>query len=155
MGGIEVAKVGRPKSANPRCLTIPEVRVTREEYRMFKLKAAQYASDSTAKLIRNAVKAYEIVIEEACQCGTMMKESKGTEQHKFQLGEIEHYITITNIPVYQCPACDLEERNLFLFATLEEIIEEEVDWRVKNRLPLPTEIDFNDLVQAKELTYNT
>lgn len=146
-----MAKVGRPKSANPRSLTIPEVRVTREEYRMFKLKAAQYANDSTAKLIRNAVRVYETVIKKECKCGTEMDGIEVMEQYTFHIGDNEHIVTVSNIPAYQCSACNLVERNLFLLATLEEIVEEEVDWRLKNRLSLPTEIDFNDLVQAKEL----
>lgn len=147
-----MAKVGRPKSDNPRSFTIPEVRVTREEYRMVKLKADLYSNGSTAGLIREAVKRYAGSIpEQTChKCSKIMEIESSTEEYEFDVSGQIHSVKVKNVPTYSCRACRVKLGDLRLYADLEEAVEDEIFHRLNARKSLPDEIDFYDFIQANK-----
>ncbi|HEX6923639.1 MAG TPA: hypothetical protein VF149_07430 [Bacillales bacterium] len=146
-----MSPAGRPKSENPRAFTVPEVRVTREEQRMFDLKAALYAGNSTAKLIRSAVKKYHQQLpDESCsECGKKMSVMKQSESYEITVADQKYHIKVMNIPIHTCSSCKLVNENVYLMAALEEVVENEVFHYLKHRQPIPPEISFQNLLETE------
>ncbi|WP_028987563.1 hypothetical protein [Thermicanus aegyptius] len=145
-----MAKVGRPKSNNPREFTIPEIRVTKEENRMIKLKAALYAGNSVAKFLRMAAEKYkEELPDEKCLCGGKMKVVLDTETFDYEIADEKVSIKVNNIPMYKCENCGKMKENLFLMAALEEAIDHEIIRSMRERQKIPEEIDFQSFLEVK------
>lgn len=144
--------MARPKLENPRSFTIPETRVTREEKRMFKIKAALFTNGSTARLVREAVEKFkgEIPTTTCSSCRKEMQIHFVSEVFPFDIAGKEHQINLKEIPIYKC-TCGNEEEDLRLFAAIEEELGEEVHWRLNNRKELPDELNFfNDFLKLKK-----
>lgn len=145
-----MAKVGRPKSNNPREFTVPEIRVTREENRMIKLKAALYAGNSIAKFLRMAAEKYkEELPVKKCLCGGEMKVVFDAETFDYEIADEKVSVKVNNIPMYKCEKCGAMEGNFFLMAALEETIEDEMIKRMREKVKIPKEIDFESLLEVK------
>lgn len=139
-----------PKSEESRSFTVPEVKVTREEKRMFELKAALY-SGNTQSLIREAVNRYEGVLPSVnCRCGQVMKKVKTTKEYEFDVAGRKQVVKVYNVPAHECGTCEKTTFDLMFLAKLEEVIGDEVLYRLNDRQPLPDEIDLCDLIQAGE-----
>jgi YgiT-type zinc finger domain-containing protein len=128
---------------------VPEVRLTREEMRMFKLKAG-FMGGSTAALIRRAVESYTPQLQENVCCGEAMEVVKTDESFPFTVGNDKHMVTVKNIPVWRCRKCGEMEEDLMLIAAIEEVAAEEFENRLFNRETIPDEIvmDFNEMLHA-------
>lgn len=146
-----MSKVGRPKTDNPRNMTISETRVTREEYQMVTLKSALYAGGSTAKLIRNAIEAYEGKVREetTCTCGKIAKLQYSNETFWYETGSGEHEIVVTNVPKYQCN-CGEILGDLIVSAAIEEVLLNEVEECLRKNIPLPKQVDLQSLLRIEQ-----
>lgn len=150
-------KVGRPKSDNPRTMTISETRVTWEEYRMITLKSALYAGGSTAKLIRMATEAYqgEVRQQQPCSaCGNTMQATEGTSNFEFETVSGQRTIRVTGVPCYQC-FCGEQEEDLLVLSALEQTLSNEVEQWQKKGLAIPKELAFSSLLQSYPLQPQT
>jgi len=147
--GGNMARRGRPKSDNPRSFTVPEVRLTREEIRMFKLKAGFFGG-STAALIRRAVESFTPQLQENVCCGEAMEVVNTEESYPFSVGDENYMVTVKNIPVWRCRKCGEIEVDLMLLAAVEEVVTEEFEQMLLNRKNIPGEtvLDFNELLHT-------
>lgn len=146
-------KVGRPKSDNPRTMTISEIRVTWEEYRMITLKSALYAGGSTAKLIRMATEAYqgEVRQHQPCSaCGKTMAVIESVASFEFDTILGHRTIRVTGVPHYLCMCGEVEE-DLLVLSALEQTLSSEVEQWQKKELPIPNELSFSSLLQSHPL----
>lgn len=146
-------KVGRPKSDNPRTMTISETRVTWEEYRMIALKSALFAGGSTAKFVRMAAEAYqgEVRQHQPCSvCGNTMVVTEGTVSFEFETVSGHLAISVTDVPHYQC-ACGEKEEDLLVLSALEQTLSHEVEQWQKKGMPIPEELPFASLLQSNPL----
>ncbi|WP_188433482.1 hypothetical protein [Kroppenstedtia guangzhouensis] len=115
---------------------------------MFELKAALY-SGSTESLIREAVSQFKgetPVI--SCRCGQVMKRVKRTKEYEFDVAGEKYVVKVYNVPAHEC-ACGTITFDLMFLAKLEEVIGDEVLYRLNSRQPLPEEIDLYDLLLAE------
>jgi hypothetical protein len=148
-GAYKMAKrPGRPKSNNPRSFTIPEIRMNREEYIMTVLKAALYHGGSTAALMRHAVRTYTkeipVITCSTPGCGGEMQVIYRDEEFSYDVAGSQHIVKVNKVPAYQCRDCGAIEENLILMANLEELVGDELHWRLNHREDLPSEICFTD-----------
>lgn len=149
-----MAKRGRPKSDNPRSFTVPEVRLTKEEMRMFTLKAG-FLGGSTAVLIRKAVEEYQPQLQKNECCSREMEVIKDEELFVIEHGNYgcKIKITVKNVPKWRCSECGEIEAGLSLIATLEKVVEQEFESKVNtpgSELPGEIELDFEKMLQLKE-----
>lgn len=143
-------KRGRPKSKNPRSFTAPEVRLTKEEMRMFTLKAG-FLAGSTATLIRNAVETYEPKLMKNECCGKEMAVIKDKETFEFSYEDRKCQITVTNVPKWRCEHCGEIESALSLIAAIEKVVEQEFESMLsESQVPDSITMDFNEMLQIKE-----
>lgn len=147
-----MSRVGRPKSDNPRNKTISETRVTREEYRVIHIKSALYAGGSTAKLIRNAVEAYEGKIREetACKCGKTANLQLGNESFWFNTSRGEREIIVTGVPQYHC-SCGEVLGDLIVSAAIEEELSALVEECLKKNIPIPKHLKLQTLLNSEPI----
>lgn len=140
---------GRPTD-NPRPLTIPETRVSREENRMIRLKAALYAGGNVAEFMRLAATQYKGQMKTlnciSPNCDGLMQMSYADETHFFKVSNRDHVMVLRGVPVYECNCCHNRMADVNLSAELEGFINEEIEFRLKNYMELPTEIDFDSLI---------
>lgn len=59
----------------------------------------------------------------------------------------EHTINIKNYPRNICKLCDNVYENAKVSYYLNELIHEEINFHLKNKKPIPKDIDFNDLIK--------
>ncbi|MBO8172258.1 MAG: hypothetical protein H0Z33_10240 [Bacillaceae bacterium] len=147
-----MAKRGRPKSDNPRSFTVPEVRLTKKEMRMFTLKAGFFGG-STAALIRKAVEAYEPRLQKNECCGKEMEVMKEDESFVFKHGNHECKITVKNVPKWRCSKCGEVEAGLSLIAAIEKVVEQEFESRINtpgSQVPDEITLNFDEMLQIKE-----
>ncbi len=148
-----MARTGRPKSENPRNMTINETRVTKEEYRMIALKSALYAGGSTAKLIRLSTEAYQGRIREkqTCgACGNIMTLKNDQEAFWFETIHGEHEIVVSGVPQYRCK-CGNVEGDLIVSAAIEESLGDVVESCLKKGNPIPKQLELQSLLKPKSL----
>ena len=154
--GCDMAKRGRPKAENPRSYTLSEVRVTREEQRMAKLKADLYFNGSTAELLRKSIKEFksEIPIKnpycpecDSSEVSVVFVDETDT----FTVADIEHEVTVKGVPATQCTNCGAVYKDLRLSTDLWKEVNEEIVYRLNARKPLMKEVHFNDLLNGKPI----
>lgn len=149
-----MGKVGRPKSENPRDMTLPETRMTRGEWRVAKLKAALYAGGSMARLVRDAIQVYrgeladDLKVCPFCDSGKLQNVSIPHEYY-FQIGDVEHCITVTDIPAKECTACNETSLDLILLAGIEEILADVVERALPKSVALPEKLRFEQLLEPE------
>lgn len=150
-GMKNMAKRGRPKSDNPRSFTVSEVRLTKEEKRMFELKAG-FLGGSTAALIRKAVEAYQPKLQKNVCCGQEMTVVKTTEFFPYTYNGQECMIKITNIPMWHCEVCSEIEQDLMLMAAIEDSTDQKFEALLRSGEQIPDEmnLDFNEMLKVKE-----
>lgn len=137
-----MSKVGRPKADHPRNFTLPAVRVTKEEERMFKLKAGIYANGSLAKFSRMAMEAYREKIPDTIEvAGRTGHLRYGSEVYNVEVGNETYTVTVTSIPEYVFEDGETVS-DLMLRASIEEEVEQSVLECVRNRRPVPGTIDL-------------
>jgi len=148
--GGNMARRGRPKSDNPRSFTVPEVRLTREEIRMFKLKAGFFGG-STAALIRRAVGEFRPQLQENACCGDPMEVVHTEESYPFSVGDENYTVTVRNIPIWRCRKCGEMEVDVMLMAAIEEVAAEEFEHRLMNgeKIPVELTLDFDELLSVE------
>lgn len=143
-------KRDRPKSDNPRSFTVPEVRLTKEEQRMFILKAGHFGG-STAALIRKAVEAYDPKMPENQCCGRNMEVFEDEVEFPFRYGDNECVVIVKNVPTWRCNQCGEVEMGLSIAASAEKIAEQEFESFLYDRdksknIPDEITLDFNQLM---------
>lgn len=150
-GMITLTKMGRPKSENPRSFTVPEVRLTREEKRMFEMKAG-FLGGSTAALIRKAVEAYKPQLQENVCCNQVMNIITQEEEIPFEYGDQAYTFRITNIPMWHCDTCDEIEEDFKLMVAVEKTAKHEFEKYLQTgqEIPKVVEMDFRDMLGIKE-----
>lgn len=153
-----MARVGRPVSNNPRCMTIPETRVTKGEYWMVQLKAAQYGI-SVADLIRDAVDQYTVTtprvqeclsIHEGKRCDGQLMPTIVTQVVDFDIDDHTHSIKVLEVPAQECTACHSVREDVELGATIEECVSDLVDAIINNpKMTLPHSVTYGELLSGK------
>lgn len=150
MNKMKKQKVGRPYSDNPRAYFIPETRMTREESRMVTLKAALYSGGNKAEFIRQAANRFEGDIKTLpCMetgCAGTMHPVTTDDYHNIKVGDEQYQIVLHGMPVFQCDVCETREMDMNFTAEVEKAIDNEIEWRLQHRQPVPKEIDFHDLI---------
>lgn len=130
---------------------IPHLEVTREEYRMIRLKAAMYTGGNVEKFLLLATEQFEGVMKPlaCCEngCNGIMNATKSDQIHKFQIADKLHSLTLKGEPIYECQYCAKQIMDLQLSAEIEEVLDNELFYRLNQRLELPTEVDFDDLLK--------
>jgi hypothetical protein len=134
---------------------IPQLEVTREEYRMIKLKAAMYSGGNVERFLLQAAEKFEGVMKPlaCCEngCNGIMNVIKLDQIHEFQIADQSHRLTLRGEPVYECQACAKQVVDLQLSAEIEELLDDEVFYRLNQRLEIPTELDFDDLLKISQV----
>ncbi|MEF2246432.1 hypothetical protein [Paenibacillus sp. IITD108] len=141
-------KPGRPYAKNSRSITVPH-RMTREENRMLRLKAALYTNSNTSELIRQAVMSFSREVSMPCMevgCSGNMKLVPTSDQVLVHVGSNQHEIKIDEMPIYECERCGNQEIDLKFAAEVETIVDEEVGFLLNQRKEVPLVINFNDLM---------
>lgn len=139
----------------PQSWYLPAVKVTREEYRMIRLKAAMYTGGNLEKLLIRAVEQFEGITKQiACcenSCTGIMTVIKSDHIHEFQIADQHHSLILKGSPIYECQLCAKQIIDLQLYAEIEEVLDKEVLYRLNQRLELPTEMDFDDLLKISQV----
>lgn len=135
--------------------SIPQLEVTREEYRMIRFKAAMYSGGNVERFLLQAAEKFEGVMKPlaCCEngCNGIMNVKKSDQLHKFQIADKLHSLTLTGEPIYECQSCAKQIMDLQLSAEIEEVLDNEVFYRLNHRLELPTEMDFDDLLKISQV----
>ncbi len=130
---------------------IPHLEVTREEYRMIRLKAAMYFGGNVERFLLQAAEKFEGVFQPlaCCEsgCNGIMNATKSDQIHKFQIADKTHSLTLKGEAIYECQSCAQQIMDLQLSAEIEEVLDNEVFYRLNQRLELPTEMNFDDLLK--------
>jgi hypothetical protein len=149
MNKSNVVKLEIPKGFN-----LPQVEVTREEYRMIRLKAAMYTGGNIEKFLLQAAEQYVGVMKPiaCCEngCNGIMNVTKSDQIHEFQIADKLHRLTLKGEPIYEFQACAKQVVDLQLSAEIEEVLDKEVFCRLNQRLELPTELEFDELLKISQ-----
>lgn len=152
-------RVGNRKGAEQMDLfsssTLSELRLTRRDVNMIRLKSALY-NMTAGELIREAVKAYQGEIPSLDNCVSSGVFCDGAMEvihlpHvvPIKIGNQETDIVITDVPAYRCKKCGDIQRDVELIATIEEVLDDQVKEWLGNQEPFPQSISLHDLMQAE------
>ncbi|MEF3304210.1 hypothetical protein [Paenibacillus sp. GYB003] len=117
---------------------------------MIRLKAALYVGGNVAEFMRQAAAQYRGQMKTLdCinpNCDGLMQVIYTDETHFFKVADKDHEMVLHGVPVYECNCCRTRMADVNLSAELEGFIDEEIEFRLKNYMELPTEIDFDQLL---------
>lgn len=122
--------------------TIPGMEITEEEKNRFILKAGFFGGSIPA-LIRKAVEAYQPQLQPNECCGEKMAVIKDKEKLTYKFGDRKYFVTVENIPFWNCRKCGKVEGGLSLMAAIEEVIEQKLMDKMRKREPIPSSITFD------------
>ncbi len=139
---------GRPISENKKSVHVPN-RMTREEARMLRLKAALYTGTNTSELIRQAVVAFDKEMTMPCMeagCHSLMLLKTISEPIMLNIAGVHHEVLLHEMPIYECPNCGNKELDVKFAAEVEKVVDEEMGFMLNQRKDLPTELNFRELI---------
>lgn len=119
---------------------------------MLQIKSALY-NLPVDDLIREAVKAYERDIPSLDNCLSPGIFCDGSMEvidlpHAvpFKIGNNVEEILVSDVPAYRCTKCGDIQRDVELMATIEEVVEQEVEEKLSKQEPIPSTISLHDLM---------
>lgn len=129
---------GRPESENPRSENLPKARLTKEENRMLKMKAAIDTNGNMSEFIRKAIEAYVPQLPkdggQCYECGSVLKRT--TYDRTFE----DIPTIVKNIPGYRCQSCNALETDLAVEAEVAGLLESIFN---EEKGKLPAEVDIS------------
>jgi hypothetical protein len=137
-------KGGRPSLSLTE--TLPEVRLTKEEKTMIKLKACLFNGGNVSAYIRRVATEdqREIPPLPSCRCGNKKLKTvfENTTQTVLIHGDVEKVIRILGVPRSFCPECGNTCGNLKLEAGIEEAVDHIVETALHSQQHIPVELSF-------------
>ncbi|WP_240420328.1 hypothetical protein [Paenibacillus periandrae] len=116
---------------------------------MIELKAVLHTKGNMAEYIRDLVLNDTRIPKPmpTCICGsTSLKIIYIDEEREVNVGNQDLILTLTGVPRSECSSCGRIMGDMRLAAKLENVLDEEILWRVNNHHIIPKQIEFNELV---------
>src|SRR5690554_4813150 len=130
-------KPGRPPIEQARDFRLPDVRLTKEELQMAKLKARVFGQGSFSEYIRELIerdiRPYQRIIDTCLECKGEVYSTTTDIFHYLYIDDQEKEITIRNFPASKCMNCDKEVIDVVLGAEVDGVIDDLVSGILNGR----------------------